>query len=53
MGALIGSPATEDDRAAFLASVDGLFHDDAGVHDPCFYARHGFVPASITLRATL
>jgi GNAT superfamily N-acetyltransferase len=34
MGELIVSPATEDDRAAFLASVDGLFHDDAGVHDP-------------------
>jgi GNAT superfamily N-acetyltransferase len=33
MGELVASPATEHDRAAFLASVDGLFHEDAGVHD--------------------
>ena len=34
MGELTVSPATEDDRTAFLASVDGLFHEDAGAHDP-------------------
>jgi GNAT superfamily N-acetyltransferase len=34
MGELVVSPATEDDRAAFLASVDGLFHEDGAVHDP-------------------
>jgi GNAT superfamily N-acetyltransferase len=34
MGELVVSRATENDRAAFLASVDGLFHEDAGVHDP-------------------
>jgi GNAT superfamily N-acetyltransferase len=34
MGELVVSPASENDRAAFLASVDGLFHEDAGVHDP-------------------
>src|SRR5688572_6262686 len=34
MGELVVSPATNDDRAAFLASVDGLFHEDAGAHDP-------------------
>jgi GNAT superfamily N-acetyltransferase len=33
MGELVINPATEDDRAAFLASVDGLFHEDAGVND--------------------
>jgi GNAT superfamily N-acetyltransferase len=34
MGELAISHATEDDRVAFLASIDGLFHEDAGVHDP-------------------
>ena len=34
IGELVVSRATEDDRAAFLASVDGLFHEDAAVHDP-------------------
>jgi GNAT superfamily N-acetyltransferase len=34
MEELVVSPATNDDRAAFLASVDGLFHEDAGAHDP-------------------
>ena len=34
MGELIVSEATEDDRVAFLASVDALFHQDAAVHDP-------------------
>jgi GNAT superfamily N-acetyltransferase len=34
MGKLTISPATEDERAAFLASVAGLFREDAGVHDP-------------------
>jgi GNAT superfamily N-acetyltransferase len=34
MGDLVVSAATEDDRAAFIASVDGLFHEDAAVHDP-------------------
>ena len=34
MGELVVSPATEEDRAAFLASVDGLFHEDAAVNDP-------------------
>jgi GNAT superfamily N-acetyltransferase len=34
MRELVISRATEDDRVAFLASVDGLFHEDAGVHDP-------------------
>jgi len=34
MGELVVGPATEDDRAAFLASVDGLFHEDAAIHDP-------------------
>jgi GNAT superfamily N-acetyltransferase len=34
MGELVISRATEDDRVAFLASIDGLFHEDAGVHDP-------------------
>lgn len=33
MRELVVSPATEDDRAAFVASVDGLFREDAGVHD--------------------
>jgi GNAT superfamily N-acetyltransferase len=45
MGELVVSPATEDDRATFLASVDGLFHEDAGVHDrygdPEWAARGG------------
>ena len=45
MGELIISPATEHDRATFLASVDGLFHEDAGVHDrygdPEWAARGG------------
>lgn len=34
MGELVISRATEVDRAAFLASVDGLFREDAAVHDP-------------------
>jgi hypothetical protein len=34
MEELIVSRATEDDRNAFLASIDGLFHEDAGIHDP-------------------
>jgi GNAT superfamily N-acetyltransferase len=34
MGELVVSRATEGDRAAFLTSVDGLFHEDAAVHDP-------------------
>ena len=34
MGELVVGPATEEDRVAFLASVDGLFHEDAAVHDP-------------------
>lgn len=34
MGELVVSPATEDDRVAFLASVDGLFREDAAVNDP-------------------
>ena len=34
MGDLVVSAATEKDRAAFIASVNGLFHEDAGVHDP-------------------
>jgi GNAT superfamily N-acetyltransferase len=45
MGELVISRATEDDRVAFLASVDGLFHDDAGIHDsygdPDWAARGG------------
>jgi GNAT superfamily N-acetyltransferase len=34
MGDFVVSAATEKDRAAFIASVDGLFHEDAAVHDP-------------------
>ncbi|GIH15212.1 GNAT family N-acetyltransferase [Rugosimonospora africana] len=34
MGELTVTRAAEEDRAAFLASVDGLFHEDAAVHDP-------------------
>jgi GNAT superfamily N-acetyltransferase len=34
MGELVISVATEADRTAFLASVDGLFREDAGTHDP-------------------
>ena len=34
MGELVVSPATEDDRTAFLTSVDGLFHEDGAIHDP-------------------
>jgi GNAT superfamily N-acetyltransferase len=34
MGELVLTRATEDDRVAFLASVDALFHEDAGVKDP-------------------
>jgi hypothetical protein len=34
MAELLISRATEDDRAAFLDSVNGLFHEDAGVNDP-------------------
>lgn len=34
MGELIVIVATEADRAAFLSSVDGLFHEDLQVHDP-------------------
>jgi len=34
MGDLVVIAATEKDRAAFVASVDGLFHEDAAAHDP-------------------
>ncbi|WP_203905171.1 GNAT family N-acetyltransferase [Virgisporangium aliadipatigenens] len=34
MGELIVTVATESDRAAFLSSVDGLFHEDLQIHDP-------------------
>lgn len=34
MGQLVIGPATEGDRAAFLGSVDGLFHEDSAVHEP-------------------
>jgi GNAT superfamily N-acetyltransferase len=34
MGELVISTATEADRAAFLASVDGLFQEDSGASDP-------------------
>src|SRR5690349_18042199 len=30
---LVTAPVVEADRAAFLASVNGLFHEDAAVHD--------------------
>jgi GNAT superfamily N-acetyltransferase len=45
MGELLVRPAAEGDRSAFLASVDGLFHEDASVHDaygdPEWAARGG------------
>lgn len=45
MGDFVVGPAAEGDRAAFLSSVDGLFHEDAGVHDsrsdPEWAARGG------------
>jgi len=34
MAELVISRATEDDRVAFLDSVNGLFHEDAGINDP-------------------